>query len=180
MSGSSTSPFTLHHDYLRRISNRCCRSVQTGEKIPIPAGQPWSEELVVGRSASLKIAKTAELIDARAITQFEYTITNTLWYDISLIDCANNAGAPGANGLPSVDGSQCPGFEGGIRLEATGGQCALANLPPSTYDPAVAYFVPEDNLSTKSCLDGQAGGDITMTLCTGGPAKRGIAGRIEY
>ena len=125
---------------------------------------------------SLKIAKDPAKMWAHGITQFEYTITDTLWYDTSLIDCVTF----GADG--SVDGSDCAGYDGGIHLEATGGTCAVATLPANTHDNTQAYFVPDDNLATKSCLTGQAGGDATMTLCSGGgsKAKRSIAGRIAF
>ncbi|KAF9731391.1 hypothetical protein PMIN06_003159 [Paraphaeosphaeria minitans] len=159
------------------INNQCgydvtVLSTATNAQAPIPAGGSWSEGLQGHQS--LKIAKDPNLMWAHGITQFEYSVADTLWYDISLIDCVNF----GADG--GVDGANCAGFDAGIRLEATGGTCAVASLPPNTHDPSQAYFVWNDDLSTKSCLPGEVGGDITMTLCSGGGAKRSVAGRIQY
>ncbi|KAJ4291049.1 hypothetical protein N0V90_010247 [Kalmusia sp. IMI 367209] len=160
------------------INNHCgydvtVLSTSTNAQTVIPAnGAPWTEPL--NGHQSLKIAKDPAGLWAHGITQFEYSVADTLWYDISLIDCVNM----GPNG--GVDGANCAGYEAGIRLEATGGQCAVAHLPPSTHDPAQAYFVWNDDLSTKSCLPGQNQGDITMTLCAGAPVKKRVAGRIEY
>lgn len=148
------------------------RSSRTNAQLPIPAGGSWSEEMI--GNAALKIAKDPNLMWAHGITQFEYTVTDTLWYDISLIDCANF----GPDG--GVDGGNCAGYDGGIRMEATGGECAVAALPPNTHDNTQAYFVWNDDLSTKSCQPGQNGGDVTMTLCAGAPFKKRVAGRIEY
>ena len=124
--------------------------------------------------ASLKIAKDPALMWAHGITQLEYSVADTLWYDTSLIDCVNF----GPDG--SVDGQNCAGYDGGIRIEATNGNCAVGALPPNTHDPTQAYFVWNDDLSTKSCQPGENTGDVTMTLCAGGPMKKRIAGRIEY
>lgn len=126
-------------------------------------------------NAALKIAKDPALMWAHGITQFEYTVADTLWYDISLIDCVNIASDGSV-----VDGANCAGYDGGIRMEATNGNCAVAALPPNTHDNTQAYFVWNDDLSTKSCQPGENTGDVTMTLCAGAPMKKRIAGRIEY
>jgi hypothetical protein len=127
---------------------------------------------------SLKIAKDPSKMWAHGITQFEYTVADTLWYDISLIDCVTMS----ADGQSVADASNCAGFEAGIRVEATNGQCAVAHLAPGAFDPTQAYFVWNNDLSTHSCQPGQNTGDITMTLCAGGapPMKKRVAGRIEY
>lgn len=143
------------------------RSTATNHQGPLAKGATFSEAL--NGHASLKIAKNPAALWAHGITQFEYSVTDRLWYDISLIDCTNGQ-----------DASNCPGHEGGIRLAASGGQCAVAECPAGAYCPDQAYFVFNNDLATKSCQAGQAGGDITMTLCSGKKAKRTIAGRIEY
>lgn len=129
---------------------------------------------MVAPNAALKVAKDPNLMWAHGITQLEYTVTDRLWYDISLIDCVNF----GPDG--GVDGANCAGYDGGIRMTATNGDCAVAHLPPNTHDPVQAYFVWNDDLSTKSCQPGQNTGDVTMTLCAGAPFKKRVAGRIEY
>ncbi|KAF2686082.1 hypothetical protein K458DRAFT_416427 [Lentithecium fluviatile CBS 122367] len=156
------------------INNHCgyevtVLSTSTNNQAPIAAGATFTEPL--NGHASLKIAHDPSGLWAHGITQFEYSVAETLWYDISLIDCVNGQ-----------DASGCPGHEGGITLTASGGDCATASCAPGAYCPEQAYFVWNDDLATKSCKPGQNSGDITMTLCSGGGGKqkRGIAGRIEY
>ncbi|KAF2792593.1 hypothetical protein K505DRAFT_338561 [Melanomma pulvis-pyrius CBS 109.77] len=156
------------------INNHCgydvhLLSTSTNAQSVIPAGQTFVEGLTGGAGKSLKLAKDPAGFWAHGITQFEYTVTDTLWYDISLIDCANGNDAGG-----------CPGHEGGIRLEATGDGCAVAECAANSYCPDQAYFVWNDDLATKSCGPGQAGGDVTMTLCSGAGMKKRVAGRIQY
>jgi hypothetical protein len=118
------------------IANVGHRSSGTGITTPIPANSaPYTEPLMGHQS--LKIAKDPSKMWAHGITQFEYTVADTLWYDISLIDCVTM----GSDGKSVADGSNCAGFEGGIRLEATNGQCAVAHLAPGAFDPTQAYFV---------------------------------------
>jgi hypothetical protein len=145
------------------------RSTSTNAEAFIPAGGNFIEPMTGDAGKSLKIAKDPADFWARGITQFEYTITDTLWYDISLIDCANGD-----------DGSRCPGYEAGIRLEASGGECAVADLPANTRATDQAYFVWNDDWATKSCQPGQNTGDVTMTLCSGSGMKKRVAGRIQY
>jgi hypothetical protein len=156
------------------INNNCgydvtVLSTASNNQATIGAGSSFSEPL--NGHASLKIAKDPSGLWAHGITQFEYSVADTLWYDISLIDCTNGQ-----------DASNCPGHEGGLSLTASGGDCASANCAPGDYCPKQAYFVWNDDLATKSCQPGQTSGDITMTLCSGGgrKEKRGIAGRIQY
>jgi len=66
-------------------------------------------------------------------------------------------------------------------MEATGGQCAVAQCNPGQHCPTQAYFVWNDDWATKSCLDGQNGGDVIMTLCSGArKVKKSVAGRVEF
>jgi len=156
------------------IQNNCgyqvtVLSTSTNNQATVGAGSTFTEPL--NGHASLKIARDPSGLWAHGITQFEYSVADTLWYDISLIDCTNGN-----------DASGCPGHEAGITMTASGGDCAVANCPPGAFCPDQAYFVWNDDLATKSCKPGQTGGDITMTLCSGGGGrvKRGIAGRVEY
>ena len=151
------------------FANIYCRSTLTNAETFVPAGGNFVEGMAGGAGKSLKIARDPADFWAHGITQFEYTVTDTLWYDISLIDC-----------ITGDDGSRCPGYEAGIRMEASGGDCAVANLPANTRATDQAYFVFNDDWATKSCQAGQAGGDVTMTLCSGAGLKKRVAGRIQY
>jgi hypothetical protein len=141
------------------------------EQHTIAAGSTHSEAML-DAGHSLKIAHNADGLWAHGITQFEYTLMpDTLWYDISLIDCTNGQ-----------DASGCPGHDGGITISASGGDCAVGSCGPGEYCPEQAYFKHDDDKATKSCKPGQNKGDVTMTLCDkkGARVKRSIAGRLEY
>ncbi|KAF2642247.1 hypothetical protein P280DRAFT_505726 [Massarina eburnea CBS 473.64] len=136
----------------------------------IVAGGKHSAKLVEGsQSVALKLARDKARLWAHGVTQFEYSVSDRLWYDVSFIDCVNGK-----------DGSQCPGWAGGVKLSATGGQCAVAECTPGAYCDQQAYFVFNNDKATKSCLKGEKSGDIHFTLCSVKKAKKSIAGRLEY
>ncbi|KAF1960035.1 hypothetical protein CC80DRAFT_489274 [Byssothecium circinans] len=154
------------------IQNNCAYpltllSTATNKQSTIAAGARYTEPMQGHHS--LKLAKDASKLWAHGITQFEYTLDAKLWYDISFIDCVNGQ-----------DGSGCPGWAGGVKMTATGGDCAVADCAPGAYCNKQAYFVPNDNLATKSCGPGQNKGDVTMVLCYAKKAKKSVAGRLEY
>lgn len=141
------------------------RGGYSGKTSTVQPGGKYTEVLKGG--PSIKITKNLSKGFGSGITQFEYKLDKTLWYDISFIDCNSNR-------------SECPGWAGGVKISATGGTCSTGVCPPGAHCPDQAYFVPNDNKAVKSCLDGQNKGDITMVLCNAKKAKKSIAGRLAY
>ncbi|KAF2704663.1 hypothetical protein K504DRAFT_460936 [Pleomassaria siparia CBS 279.74] len=138
----------------------------------VPPGGNFVQGMAGGAGKSLKIARDPADFWAHGITQLEYTVTDTLWYDISYIDCVQ--------GVNADDLSRCPGAEAGVMIEANGGQCAVGETAANAKQPNQAYYVWNDDWATKSCQAGQSAGDVTMTICTGSGLKKRVAGRIEY
>ncbi|PVI07902.1 hypothetical protein DM02DRAFT_723235 [Periconia macrospinosa] len=152
------------------LQNNCAYPVHvlggySGQVTTVQAGGKYTE--VIKGGPSIKITKDKSKGFGKGITQFEYKIDNTLWYDISFIDCNENR-------------ANCPGWSGGVSISATGGTCSKGVCPPGAHCPDQAYFIPTDNKAVKSCLAGQNTGDITMVLCNAKKAKKSVAGRIQF
>jgi hypothetical protein len=172
-SEAHTQHVYTHHP--KQTTNPIPRSTASGKTATIAKGGKYSEPLKASGNGALKIGKDAGAAYAHGVTQFEYTISDRYWYDISFIDCVNGQ-----------DGKKCPGWAGGVKITAQGKDCAVAQCAPGAYcNKGGAYFQPKDDLATKSCGPGSKSGDITMTLCSAKKVAafaktRSIAGRLEY
>lgn len=82
----------------------------------------------------------------------EWTIGDTLVFDISLYDCANGS-----------DLSGCTGADKGFAASAT--SCdSISCAPPGTDCDGVRYVSPGDDDVQKACSNPNA--DITLTVCS--------------
>lgn len=127
-------------------------------------GDSYEEEYrtVATGGVSLKMGKTAELYDYDTnsntkITQFEYTLGSTLWYDLSNVNC---------------DNSECPFAAEGMYLEPGNSQCPTVSCPGGVETCHAAYNAPNDNWASMSCPDSIIA-DITIYVCGTGPGQDG-------
>jgi hypothetical protein len=163
------------------ISNKCgydiwAWSIAEGASsgaIHIPAGSDYTEAIRNSATGgtSVKISKTSQLTGG-AQTQFEYsTVGGQMWYDISFVDCASGDSA-----------DNCPGHDGGLTMDSPDGSCSPAVCAAGSYCPEQAYYVdvPTAKMGMRDPVFGCPGTDmdLNMVVCSGGSAKRSIAGRI--
>lgn len=164
------------------ISNRCSYdiwvwSVQPGgssEAIHVAARSQYTEPMVSGSPVSLKVSKSDALV-AGEQTQFEYSIANNeLWFDISLVNCAE--GDSSAN---------CPGADGGLAVTSPNSACGSIDCAANSYCPTQAYFVDQPMLKLGlqepvfTCPGAGTSMDLVMKTCSDEePLKRSIAGRM--
>ncbi|KAF2877689.1 hypothetical protein BDV95DRAFT_614802 [Massariosphaeria phaeospora] len=157
------------------IDNRCSYDIWyqavneliTKPMVHVPAGTAAELEpyLQCGNcGTSYKISKTEEIIEMKHV-QAEYTFeAGLLYYDISLINCAD---------LKAKDGSNCPGFEGGLRLASPEASCKPAYCPPNTYCPEQVYWVDQPKLKmgieepVLNCGAAGSSAVLQMTVCSG-------------
>ncbi|KAF2873671.1 hypothetical protein BDV95DRAFT_605153 [Massariosphaeria phaeospora] len=104
-----------------------------------------------GCGVSYKIFKTNNL--AAPITQFEYAITDRLYYDMSLIDC-----------VKGNDASACLGHESGLQA-ASGPGCQKLMCAPGEYCDTQAYFIPEAGYGPASVKDCPKDMGVKFELC---------------
>ncbi|KAF1982613.1 hypothetical protein K402DRAFT_302039, partial [Aulographum hederae CBS 113979] len=81
-----------------------------------------------------------------AVTQFEYTLADQIFYDISDIDCVQNG--------------NCPFYEYGLYLDSAPG-CPNVTCAAGIDKCPEAYNLPDD-IRTSAC---QASADLTLYLC---------------
>lgn len=126
--------------YLWSVSN------VAGPMVTVPVGSNYTETYRAnpnGGGISIKIADKADSSDG--ITQFEYTLATTIWYDISNI-----------NGYP---------FEQwGVTLIPSISTCTTKVCPAGITLCADAYNTPDENWATADC---DASADLVLVLCSG-------------
>ncbi|PVI01782.1 hypothetical protein DM02DRAFT_524252 [Periconia macrospinosa] len=127
-----------------------------------------------GCGVVIKVSKTNQIVNGKH-TQFEYTVGDKLWYDISYVNCAKDKSA-----------DNCPGHEKGNAMQGLDKDCGQANCRGGTYCPEQSYYVdqPLIKLGIKepvfACPVQKLSGDISMRLCSDEKplAKRSVAGRL--
>lgn len=167
------------------VANRCSHDVYVFSVVPgkaspavkIPARSQWKQPINAGEGlpTSLKISNTEQIVQG-AHTQFEYTVAgNSLWYDISLVDCAQGQ-----------SGENCPGWSQGYSITSNDEKCGTTQCEGGSFCTDSAYFVdqPLIKLGTRepvfTCPGAGTGMDLIYTLCSDeAPIKRSIAGRLS-
>jgi hypothetical protein len=94
---------------------------------------------------SIKI--TTHLQDWSLLLQFEYTLTDIIYYDGSYVDCGCE---------------NCPFYSDGATIQVSDPICPSPVARPGECDPTQFYHVWNDDRSTKGC---RADADATMHLC---------------
>lgn len=102
---------------------------------------------------SIKISRTQSLADP--IEQFEYTLKDTLWYDLS-----------------NVNGD--PFLKANLQLSSSHPACKTVTCPANIPTCHAAYSTPHDDWATHMC---DATSNTTLTLCTKKAAKLHRHGR---
>lgn len=123
-------------------------------------GGTYSEDYQVPSQGgvSLKLSNKTQLGAAAGITQFEYTLTDWIWYDISNVDCQT---------------TDCPFQPYGLYMESGKG-CPTATCHAGDLTCKEAYTLYNDDWATKACTTDQ---DITLHLCSeSAPEKREVFG----
>ncbi|KAF2726465.1 hypothetical protein EJ04DRAFT_517778 [Polyplosphaeria fusca] len=117
-----------------------------------------------GCGVALKVSNTDQLVTGKH-TQFEYAISNNIvYYDISLVDCAQGESA-----------ANCPGHEMGLRIDSAVRACEPLNCGGGQYCPTQAYYVdtPLAKLGIKEpvlgCGSAGTGMDVGFKLCSDQP-----------
>lgn len=95
-----------------------------------------------GGGVSIKISRDQT---QDTITQFEYTLTSTLWYDVSNI-----------NGYPFMDG--------GLTLVPSENGCPNVLCAAGVAACSDAYNIPSDNFATSAC---STEANTVLVLCSG-------------
>lgn len=150
---------------------------QASAPIHVPARTKYSEPLrsaCNGCGTSIKVSKTQQLVGG-AQTQFEYSISDSqIWYDISLVDCANGQNA-----------GSCPGHDKGLAINSPESKCGKIDCAGGSYCPTQVYYVdyPVQKLGLAepvfTCPGAGTGIDIHMNVCSDEALlKRSIAGRL--
>lgn len=101
---------------------------------------------------SLKLRTVPKLHSAcgqTPITQFEYTIDDQIWFDISNVNCMGNT---------------CPIARRGLFLSTSNPKCHIAYCGPGELHCSGAYLWPTDDTKTRACYDVTA--ETTLHLCT--------------
>lgn len=112
----------------------------------IASGDSYSEGYQTnpnGGGVSMKLSTTPDL--AGEVTQFEYTLTDTLWYDISNI-----------NGFPFM--------QWGISLVPSISSCRSVLCPAGVQLCSAAYNTPDENYATAAC---DTSANTLVQLCSG-------------
>jgi hypothetical protein len=165
------------------VSNRCSYDIwvwsvsqTTGSSsaIHVPARSKHTEAMIPNSPTSIKVSKTNQLLNGQH-TQFEYSITNNqLWFDISLVNCANGQGA-----------ANCPGHAQGLAMNSPNKSCGKLYCAKGSYCPTQAYYCPQPMLTLGiqepvfTCPGAGAGMDLNMVMCAdSAPLKRSVAGRM--
>jgi hypothetical protein len=166
------------------VSNRCPYDVyvssvsqnKAGPMVKIPSRTQYKAPLNAceGCATALKISKTNKIVGGHH-TQLEYVVAaNQLWFDISLVDCAN--GNSGAN---------CPGWDMGLAVDSPEPKCGKSSCKGSTFCPAQAYFVDQPLIKQGvlepvfTCPGAGLNMDLVYKLCADeAPIKRSLAGRL--
>lgn len=121
-------------------------SSTSGPMVTVPSGGNYSEQYRTnsnGGGISIKIASESD--QNAGITQFEYTLAGTIWYDISNI-----------NGYP---------FENwGVTLIPSDSTCTTKLCAAGITECSDAYNQPDDNLATADC---SSSADLVLVLCSG-------------
>jgi hypothetical protein len=184
-SPSSSAPPPAAKSNIAVIRNHCTYDVylwSTGDhgdgdcSKKIPAGGTHEEPLRARKQGgvSLKIGKVGAPENDKCrvmnpITQFEYTLgtkktmdastgnnelDGTVWYNLSFVDCQKD-----------LDGSECPGWDGGVTGDS-GGECRKFICPPGQTCQGEAYFIAEneglDNGPVGQC---EVEHGLTFQLC---------------
>ncbi|KAH7117696.1 hypothetical protein B0J11DRAFT_468169 [Dendryphion nanum] len=168
------------------IANRCPYDIwiwsvdQKGSKGPIQvkARNRYSEPFRTPCErcgVSLKVSRTNQLQSGKH-TQFEYAIAkDTIYYDISYVDCAKGNSA-----------KDCPGHEKGHMIDSAEKACGVLKCQGGSYCPTQSYYVdkPKEKLGIPEpvlgCGNKGTGMDIWFTMCSDEkPLKRSVAGRLE-
>lgn len=110
--------------------------------VTISAGANWTEAYQTRAYGGISI-KISPTIDDTSIVQFEYTLDDKLWYDLSNVN---------GNPFRSSD----------LLLSSKGTTCQDIACPAGESNCKMAYTVFDDDYATHAC-DG--GIDLTLTMC---------------
>jgi hypothetical protein len=112
----------------------------------IPAGQTWSEPLRSCPAAQGTVVYKVSKADSPSKpVQFEVGLSiepgmeNSVWYDISFLDCMRPN---------TTDLSACPGWEGGVQCVPGKQGCQVFVCGPGEYCDGSTYTVPEFGIIT--------------------------------
>lgn len=102
-----------------------------------------------GQSIKIHKTKCLDCEDGQApIMQFEYTIDDMIWFDMSNVNCC---------------GERCPISKHGVKLSTNNPDCQSAMCEPGEIVCNGAYLHPTDDKKTRSCHDTTAA--ATVELC---------------
>jgi hypothetical protein len=141
--------------WVTSVAPRPEREIAPVQKMIRPNDQYREPYQIYGKGSggqSLKIRRRPELYGPcgqTPITQFEYTIDDKIWFDISNVNCA---------------GDNCPIARRGLFLTTTNPRCQIAYCGPGEVICPGAYLWPTDDTKTRSCYD--LGAETTLHLCT--------------
>lgn len=164
------------------ISNCCAYDiwlwiVETGQSsgaILVPARSQYSDTFR-STGTSVKVSTTNTLIGSPH-TQFEYSVVNnTIWYDISFVDCAKGKNA-----------SSCPGHAEGVAMDSPNAACGRIKCSGGSYCPTQVYYVdtPLQKLGLLepvfTCPGAGTNFNLYMKMCSDRePMKNSLAGHAS-